>query len=60
MHLPNFMNTALIRLIYKNKGCKEDLRNWRPTSLLTVDYKLISKCITNRLKIIMSDIIGEN
>ena len=59
MHLPNSMNTALIRLIYKNKGCKEDVRNWRPISLLRV-YKLISKVITNRLKIIMPDIIGEN
>ena len=58
-HLPN-SNTALIRLIDKNKGCKEDLRNWRPISLLRVDYKLISKVITNRLEMIMPDITGEN
>ena len=48
--LPNTMHTAVIRLIYKNAGCREDLKNWRPISLLTVDYKLISKVLTNRLK----------
>ena len=32
---------GVVRLLYK-KGDKEDLRNWRPTSLLNVDYKILS------------------
>ena len=53
------MNTALIRLIYKNKGERDDLKNWRPISLLTVDYKIISKVLTNRLRKVMPTLIGE-
>ena len=53
------MNTALIRLIYKNVGSKYELKNWRPISLLCVDYKILSKTLTNRLKNIMPFIIGE-
>ncbi len=56
--LPPTMNSALIRLIYKNKGERSNLKNWRPISLLNVDYKIISKVITNRLKRIMPFIIG--
>ena len=57
--LPNSMYTALIRLIFKNKGEKIDLKNWRPISLLNVDYKIIAKAVTNRLSKFMPHIIGE-
>ena len=53
------MNSALIRLIYKNRGERTDLKNWRPISLLTVDYKTLSKVITNRMKLIMPLLVGE-
>ena len=53
------MNSALIRLIYKNRGERTDLKNWRPISLLTVDYKILSKVITNRMKLIMPLLVGE-
>ena len=58
--LPRSMNMALIRLIFKNKGERVDLKNWRPISLLNVDYKIISKVLTNRLKKIMPLIINED
>ena len=53
------MNSALIRLIYKNRGERTDLKNCRPISLLTVDYKILSKVITNRMKLIMPLLVGE-
>ena len=53
------MNSALIRLFYKNVGDRYELKNWRPISLLNVDYKILAKVITNRLKLIMPIIIGE-
>ena len=55
--IPTTMNTALIRPIFNNKGERSELKNWRPISLLNVDYKIISKVITNRLKRIMPFII---
>ena len=57
--LPKTMNTALVRIIYKNKGNRTELTNWRPISLLTIDYQILSQVITNRIKSIMCAIIGE-
>ena len=40
---------AILTLLYK-KGVREDIRNWRPISLLNVDYKIITKILDERLK----------
>ena len=58
--LPNSMNKALIRLIFKNKGERCQLKNWRPISLLNVDYKIISKVLTKRLRKLMPNLINED
>ena len=42
------MKTALVTLIPK-KGDIKLLKNWRPVSLLNVDYKILAKIITKRL-----------
>ena len=57
--LPDSMNVALIRLLYKNRGDRSDLKNWRPISLLNVDYKIISKVLTKRLRKLMPSLINE-
>ena len=42
------MREAIVKLIYK-KGKHNDLKNWRPISLLNTDYKILSKILALRL-----------
>lgn len=53
------MKCAVISLIYKKKGNKADLKNWRPISLLNVDYKILARCFSNRLKYILPSIVNK-
>ena len=47
---------AMLTLLYKNGEC-EDISNWRPISLLNVDYKIITKILAERLKPLLPNII---
>jgi len=47
---------GVLSLLYKS-GDREMLRNWRPITLLNIDYKLISKCFSERLKSVLPNII---
>ena len=49
---------SIIALIHK-KDDKELLNNWRPISLLCVDYKIIAKVLSLRLKRALPHILGE-
>ena len=51
------MKGSATRLIFKKRGDVKDLKNWRPISLLNVDYKIISKSITSRLSRVLSTIV---
>ena len=45
------MKLGYITLLYKkNKGKFDELKNWRPISLLNLDYKILTKILTNRFK----------
>ena len=53
----------LISLIPKKDNDRLRIKNWRPISLLTTDYKLITKCLAKRIlkvidKLISSDQTG--
>ena len=50
---------AIITLLDKGKD-RRNLKNWRPISLLNVDYKLGSKAIAERMKSKLSKLIHHN
>ena len=61
----NFMKESLsitqrqgiITLIPKADKDPLSLANWRPISLLNADYKILTKCLANRLKVLLPNVI---
>ena len=56
-NLPYSQYLAIIILIYK-KGDRNDIKNWRPISLLNTDVKILSKVLATRLKRALPEIIN--
>lgn len=54
--LPVSCRRAVLSLLPK-KGDLGLLENWRPISLMCIDYKILSKCLANRLKGVLDSII---
>ncbi|KAI4900412.1 hypothetical protein NFI96_009713, partial [Prochilodus magdalenae] len=54
--LPTSCRRAVLSLLPK-KGDLGFLKNWRPVSLLCLDYKILSKCMANRLKCYLDTVI---
>ncbi len=54
--LSNSQMKGVIILHYKN-GEREEMKNWRPITLLNTDYKIIAKAIATRLNPILKYII---
>ena len=50
-------NTSVTSLLYKEKGDTEDLKNYRPISLINVDLKILTKALTNRLRQVLPSLI---
>lgn len=55
--MPASLREGVITLIYKKKGDRLDIKNWRPITLLGVDYKLLAKVMANRLKTVIAEVI---
>ncbi|CAM2118884.1 unnamed protein product [Caretta caretta] len=54
--LPLSCRRAVLALLPK-KGDLRDLRNWRPVSLLSMDYKIVAKAISLWLGSVLADVI---
>ena len=50
---------AIISVIYK-KGDKKDIENYRPISLLNLDYEIYTTILKHRMQQTLDNIIGEN
>ena len=56
--LPPSMRLALITLLCKDPEHAYLLKNWRPISLLNVDYKIVSKSLSLRLRQALPDLLS--
>ena len=55
--LSDSQSLAILTLLYK-KGDKQCLDNWRPISLLNIDYKILAKVLCKRLKQVIDKLIS--
>ena len=55
--MPNFLSEGLIYLIPKGEGISEDIRKWRPITLLNTSYKIFAKMLSFRLQKVLSKVI---
>ena len=59
-NMPQEWNEGLIYMIPKTNGQLEELRNWRPITLLNVIYKILAKTIARRLQPYLSELIHDS
>ena len=50
---------GIITCTPKEGKSKNSLKNWRPNTLLNVDFKICSAAISNRLKPVLVDLISQ-
>ena len=50
---------GVVRLLYKKRE-KEDRRKWRPTSLLNVDYRILSTVLSRRLTFVLLTLVDHD
>ena len=55
--LTNEQKIGILNLIPKKDKDLRKLANWRPVSLLTMDYKILTKALAIRLQKVIPDII---
>jgi hypothetical protein len=56
--IPDGVNETIIVLVPKSNDA-EDIKDFRPISLCNVIYKVVSKCIVNRLRPLLQLLISE-
>uniref|UniRef100_A0A7N8WYI6 Reverse transcriptase domain-containing protein n=1 Tax=Mastacembelus armatus TaxID=205130 RepID=A0A7N8WYI6_9TELE len=58
--LPPAFAKGVITLIYKNKGERERLENYRPISLLNTDYKILARILATRLQAVAGEVVSKS
>ena len=57
MEFTSSQKQAVIKLIQKKDREKRFIKNWRPISLLNIEYKIVSKALTARLEKVLPSLI---
>ena len=57
--LPRCMRTGVVTLLEKKGKDRLEIANWRPITLLNLDYKLLTKTLGHRLKKVLPGLIGK-
>lgn len=50
---------GILTVLFKNKGERTDLKNYRPLSLINVDYKIYIEILMQRLVRSLDEVIGD-
>ena len=58
--LPECLRTGVITLLEKKGKDRLDIANWRPITLLGIDYKLLTKTLGERLKLVLPGLIHQD
>ena len=53
------MGQSNMVLIYKEKGEREDMVNYRPLQMLNTDYKIVAKTLANRLQSVIQNVVHQ-
>ena len=54
-------NRGIISLLHKGKALPRDkLDNWRPITLLNIDYKIVTKALAGRLQKVLTCLINND
>lgn len=60
-HLSHTQTAAILTLLHKGKDLpKNKLSNWRPISLTNTDYKILAKCLSNRVCTVIDSIVHKD
>ena len=58
--LPETMRVGVVTLLEKKGKDRNELANWRPITLLNVDYKILTKTLSQRLKTVLPKLIHKD
>ena len=57
--LPESVRKAVLAILYK-KGDRTNLKNYRPLSLMNIDYKIIATVLAKRMQLIIKKVINQD
>ena len=54
-NIPKNFKQGIMTLIFKNIGSPDEIKNWRPISLLNIDYKILTMRLKNNITHMIND-----